>query len=136
MAADYATLADLKAHWKLLPSDDEDDAQQKLHEASVEVRGNYPDLDQRLTVPVENGGMDPDIPRLVVCRMVKRSMDVSDDAPPAGVESFTVGTGPYQFGGKLSNPDGNLYLTAADKRLLGRSKPRRQAWTIHPGAAL
>lgn len=133
MAADYASLADLKTHWPKLPAEDEADAEQKLHEASVEIRGNYPDLDQRLSVPVADGGMDPDIPRLVVCRMVKRSMDVSEDAPPPGMESFTVGTGPYQFGGKMSNPDGNIYLTAADKRLLGRSKPKGKAFTIVPG---
>jgi hypothetical protein len=133
MADDYATLADLKDHWSDLPAEDEADATQKLHEASIEVRGNYPDVDRRILVAVEDGGMDPDIPRLVVCRMVKRALDVSDDAPAAGFESIQFGTGPFSVGGKVLNPDGNLYLTAADKRLLGKSRPRRQAWTIHPG---
>ena len=133
MASDYATLADLKLHWPDLPADVEATAEHKLHEASVEVRGNYPDLDQRLAASVEAGGIDPDIPRLVVSRMVKRAMDVSEDEPTAGFESFQFGTGPFSMGGKLRNPDGDLYLTAADKRLLGKSRPRRQAWTIHPG---
>ena len=132
MASDYATLADLKLHWPKLPDDAEADATQKLHEASVEVRGNYPDLDQRLTVAVADGGIDPDIPKLVVCRMVKRALDVSEDAPTAGFESFQFGTGPFSMGGKLRNPDGDVYLTAADKRLLAKSKPRKQAWTMHP----
>lgn len=133
MAGDYATLADLKKHWPALPADLEAEATQKLYEASVEIRGNYPDIDQRILIAPADGGMDPGIPRLVATRMVKRSLDVADDAPPSGMESFTVGTGPFQFGGKLSNPDGNIYLTAADKRLLGKSRPRKQAWTIHPG---
>jgi hypothetical protein len=133
MASDYATLADLKLHWPKLPADAEADATQKLHEASVEVRANYPDLDQRLTVAVVDGGIDPDVPKLVVCRMVKRALDISDDAPTAGFESFQFGTGPFSMGGKLRNPDGDVYLTAADKRLLAKSKPRKQAWTIHPG---
>ncbi|SDK79283.1 Gp19/Gp15/Gp42 family protein [Arthrobacter sp. ok362] len=133
MAADYATLVDLKAHWSGLPAADEDDATQKLHEASIEVRGNYPDVDQRITVAVADGGMDPDIPKLVVCRMVKRAMDITEDAPTAGFESVQFGSGPFSMGGKVLNPDGNLYLTAADKRLLGKSRPRRQAWTIRPG---
>jgi hypothetical protein len=133
MASDNSTLADLKLHWPKLPAAQEADAEQKLHEASVEVRGNYPDLDQRLTVAVADGGIDPDIPKLVVNRMVKRAMDVSDDAPTAGFESFQFGTGPFSMGGKLRNPDGDVYLTAADKRLLAKSKPRKQAWTIHPG---
>jgi hypothetical protein len=133
VAADYATLADLKLHWSGLPAEDDDDATQKLHEASVEVRGNYPAIDQRITVAVADGGMDPDIPKLVVCRMVKRAMDITEDAPTAGFESVQFGTGPFSMGGKVLNPDGNLYLTAADKRLLGKSRPRGQAWTIHPG---
>lgn len=136
MAADYATLADLKAHWSALPDEDAEAAKQKLHEASIEVRGNYPDLDQRLASPAAPGGMDPDIPKLVVCRMVKRALDVSEETPAAqGFESFQFGAGPFSMGGKVLNPDGNLYLTAADKRLLGRSRPRKQAWTIHPGGS-
>lgn len=129
MAADYATLADLRAHWSGLLAEDETAATQKLHEASVEVRGNYPELDARIL----DGIIDPDIPRLVVCRMVKRAMDVTEDAPTAGMESIQFGSGPFSMGGKVLNPDGNLYLTAADKRLLGKSRPRKQAWTIRPG---
>lgn len=133
MALDYATLADLKQYWPGLPVTDEAEAQQKLFEATIEIRGNYPDVDRLIAIPLEDGGMDPGIPRLVACRMVKRSMDVTENAAHVGMESFTVGTGPFSFGGKLSNPDGNVYLSAADKRLLGKSKPRKQAWTIRPG---
>ncbi|UUG69970.1 head-to-tail adaptor [Arthrobacter phage Bauer] len=133
MASDYATLADLKAHWPALPFESESEAQQKLHEASVEVRANYPEVDQRITVPVVDGGMDPEVPKLVVNRMVKRALDVSSEAPTAGFESIQFGAGPFTMGGQVHNPDGNVYLSAADKRLLGRSRPRRQAFTIHPG---
>ena len=133
MAADYATLADLKLHWSGLLAEDEAEAMQKLHEASVEIRGNYPDIDARLSTPVEAGGMDPDIPKLVATRMVKRAMDVSEDTPTVGFESMQFGTGPFSMGGKVHNPDGNIYLSAADKRLLAKSRRRKQAWTIHPG---
>ena len=133
MAADYAMLADLRAHWSKLPAEDEDDAAQKLHEASVEIRGNYPDIDARLSISVEAGGLDPDVPKLVVCRMVKRAMDVSEDTPTAGFESMQFGSGPFSMGGKVHNPDGNIYLSAADKRLLSKPHARGQAWTIHPG---
>lgn len=133
MASDYATLADLKLHWPELPADKEVSATQKLHEASVEVRGNYPDLDQRIAVPIADGGLDLEIPKLVVNRMVKRALDVSSDAPTAGFESFQFGTGPYSMGGKVLNPDGSIYMSAADKRLLSKSRPRRQAFTVHPG---
>ncbi|MCZ9884147.1 hypothetical protein [Arthrobacter sp. B2a2-09] len=129
MAADYATLADLQEHWSALPAEGETDAAQKLHEASIEVRGLYPDLDARIA----GGSIDSEVPRLVVCRMVKRAMEPKDEnAPPAGMESFQFGAGPFSMGGKMANPDGSLYLTAADKRLLAKSR-RRQAWTIPTG---
>ncbi len=129
MAADYATLEDLQEHWSALPAAKEPEAQQKLHEASVEVRALYLDLDGRIVA----GSIDADVPRLVVCRMVKRALEPKDEnAPPSGMESFQFGAGPFSMGGKMANPDGSLYLTAADKRLLAKSK-RRQAWTIHPG---
>lgn len=129
MAADYATLADLEEHWSAIPSDKEVEAQQKLHEASVEVRALYSDLDGRIA----SGFIEADVPRLVVCRMVKRALEPKDEnAPPAGMESFQFGAGPFSMGGKMANPDGSLYLTSADKRLLARSK-RPQAWTINTG---
>lgn len=129
MAADYASLEDLQEHWSALPAAKESEAQQKLHEASVEVRALYPDLDGRITSCL----IDADVPRLVVCRMVKRALEPKDEnAPPSGMESFQFGAGPFSMGGKMANPDGSLYLTAADKRLLAKSK-RRQAFTIHPG---
>ncbi|SEI44780.1 hypothetical protein SAMN04487917_101344 [Arthrobacter sp. yr096] len=129
MAADYASLEDFKNHWSALKPEDEADATQKLHEASIEVRGLYPDLDGR----IDSGLIDPDVPRLVVCRMVKRAMEPKDEnAPPTGMESFQFGAGPFSVGGKMTNPDNSIYLSAADKRLLARSK-HREAFTIIPG---
>lgn len=133
MSADYSTLAELKLHWPGLPAEDEVEAGQKIHEASIEVRGNYPDLDYRLTLLPDDGGMDPEIPRLVVNRMVKRAMTADDSGAPQGFETVQFGTGPFTMGGKVLNPDGNVYLSAADKRLLAKSRPARRAFTVHPG---
>jgi len=126
--ADYATIADLKAHWPAIPAESEAEATQKLHEASIEIRANFPDLDGRLA----SGALDPDVARLVVCRMVKRAMDVSADAPTAGLETFQFGTGPFTMGGKVHNPDGNIYVSKADRRLLAGTRSGR-AFSIHPG---
>lgn len=130
MAADYATLADLQAHWSALPVEDEAEATQKLHEASIEVRALYPDLDARL----EALTLDPDLPRLVVCRMVKRAMTAAN-AGMEGVQSTSEHAGGVGMNFTFTNPDGALYLTAADKRLLAVPKPARKAWTIMPGGA-
>lgn len=129
MAAVYANVDDLKEHWSGLPDEDRADAGQKLLEASIEVRANFPDVDERL----QRGVLDAEVPRLVVCRMVKRALDVAggDELPLAGMESVQFGAGPFQFGGKVSNPDGNVYLSAADRRLL-RRPISRQAFSTHP----
>jgi len=127
MAA-YAKLADLRKHWPGLPEDREDEAEQKLDEASIEVRALYPDVDARLAA----GTLDPDVPRLVVCRMVKRAMDTSR-GELAGVGNIQESAGPFARTMTFTNPDGNLYLSKADKRLLAAGRPARKAWTIHPG---
>lgn len=134
MAGDYASIEDLKKHWSKLPAEDEGEAAQKLHEASVEIRGNYPDLDHRIAIPVLDGGMDPEIPKLIACRMVKRAMDAPDERL-AGVEQVQQNAGPFGQTLRFTNPDGNIYLSKADRNLLKASRPRGKAFTIHPGAA-
>ena len=128
MAADYATLEDLRKHWPTLPAEEEQEAQQKLHEASVEVRALYPELDGRIA----SQDLDPDVPRMVVCRMVKRAMTGADlaETPAAGMAQFTVGTGPFSFTGTPRSPDGSLYLSGADKRLLSSRRNKRPFTTL------
>lgn len=123
----YSTLADLKRHWSALPSDKETDAEQKLEEASIEVRSLYRDTDERIAT----GALDADAVRLVVNRMVKRALDTSDEEL-AGVTSATAQTGPFSQTLNYSNPDASMYMTKADKRLLESGRTRGQAWTIHP----
>lgn len=130
MGAVYATVEDLKVHWSELPDDDAEDATQKLKEASIEIRALFPDIDRRILALT----LDPEVPQLVACRMVKRAMDVDDDAdvPLAGMETVQFGAGPFQFGGKVSNPDGNVYLSASDKRLLRAPRDGR-VFSTQPG---
>lgn len=136
MATPFATLADLRTHWSKLPAADEDDAEQKLAEASIEVRSLYRDVDSRIALWVADNsnplGLDPDVPRLVVCRMVKRAMDNASRGGLDGVNSVQESTGPFAQTLNFTNPEGNLYLSKSDKRLLAAGRPGRQAWTIMP----
>lgn len=125
MATPFATLPDLRGHWSKLPVDREDEAVTKLEEAAVEIRGNFPNIDTRIA----DGSLDPDNAKLVSVRMVKRAMDV---ATPAGVDSRTGQMGPFVTTESFTNPDGNMYLSKADRRLLSPVN-HRQAFTIHPG---
>lgn len=136
MAGDYATLADLKEHWSALPADDEVEAEQKLHEASIEVRGNFRDVDRRLGLwaidSEDPNALDPDVPRLVVCRMVKRAMD-APESQIAGVNQIQQSAGPFGQTLSFTNPDGNIYLSKSDRALLGAGRVKGKAFTIHPG---
>lgn len=125
MGAVYATLADLRAHWPGLPVDREDEAEEKLVEASIEIRGTFPDVDARLA----SGSLDPEVPRLVACRMVKRAMKVPDELE--SVTTLQQTAGPFSQSRTFVNSDGNVYLSARDKALL-RADRVRKAWTIHP----
>lgn len=54
---------------------------------------------------------------VVVCRMVKRAFQAPGDA--AGIESAQQGAGPFQVSYNFTNPAGDLYLTKADRKMLG-----------------
>lgn len=125
----FASVMDLKNHWPALLTEREVEAAQKLSEASTEIRALYPDVDAR----VESGALSGDVPRLVVCRMVKRAMD-SPGGQMAGVNQIQQSAGPFGQTLSFTNPDGNIYLSKSDKALLGAGRAGRKAFTIYPGS--
>lgn len=129
MAGQYSTLEALLRHWPALPSDREEEALQKIEEASIEIRTLYRDTDERIAA----GELELETVQLVVNRMVKRALDSPDDSL-AGATSATSQVGPFAQTLNFSNPDATMYISNADKRLLNAGRDRRQAWTITPGA--
>ena len=95
------------------------------------VFGVYPAGGPRLDGRLASGGMSDDVPRLVACRMVKRALGAAD-APDqmAGLSQVSFGTGPFSFSGQVRSPDGALYLSGADKRLLSARRERRPFTTM------
>lgn len=120
MGAAYATVSDLEARWRTLDEDERAVAEVKLSDASVYLRGRVPDLDQR----VADGVLDPDIPKIVVCGMVKRAMNTPGLGADGGLASAQQSAGPFSQSLTYSNPDGNLFLSKAEKQLLGIGKGR------------
>ena len=59
----------------------------------------------------------------IVCAMVKRAMlaGSTDDAPVSQTQQTA---GPFSISATYSNPTGDLYLTAAERRALGFSRQR------------
>lgn len=131
MAEPFATLAELKAHWPGLPAEYDDEATQKLSEASIIIRGLYPGIDERIS----SGKLDADVVKLVVCQMVttviKREID-GDDADRFEQKQFT--SGPFQQSVSYRIREAALFLTKLHKQLLsGGSGRNGKAFMIVPG---
>lgn len=105
MAA-FASVEDLEDRWRTLSSSEEAQAAVLLEDASAMIRATCPDV----------GEVDADVLRMIVCAMVKRTM-LASDAP--GVRAAQETAGPFSQSYTYANPMGDLYLTGAEKRLLG-----------------
>lgn len=56
--------------------------------------------------------------RIVSCSMVMRSM-MASESETYGVSQLDYGMGPFSQAAHFANPNGDMYLTAQEKRLLG-----------------
>lgn len=113
MGAQYATAQDLADRWRPLTPDEETRAGVKLRDAATRMRAACPDLDERLA----SGVLDPDVPLIVSCEMVRRAMLAPVDQAAAGQVQQTAG--PFSQSVTYTNPTGDLYLTKAERQMLG-----------------
>lgn len=107
MAAPFADHTDVEARWRPLTDDEDAIADQLAIDASDMVRERWADVDDRIAAET----LAADSVTRVVAHMAKRAMD---RPVPEGFETFNQTAGPFSAGGKVSNPNGNLYFTAAD----------------------
>lgn len=114
-AEPYATTADLVSRWRPLSDSDEAVAAVLLSDASFWVRQWFPVE----TARIDNAAADGTGARILVCAMVKRAMLAANDD---GMSSETQAYGPFSHTRAFSNPQGNLYITAAECEMIqGRS---------------
>ena len=104
----FATLSDLKARWPDFPAGGDAHATVLLEDASQFI------LD---TVPAAVDAAEA-TRRRIVCAVVRRTM-AADAGDVAGLETFQATTGPFSMSGKPVNPNGDFYLTKAEKTALG-----------------
>lgn len=129
MADPLATVGDLVARWRSLSSAEEDVAEVLIADASAQVRAEVSDVDAR----VEAGTLDPILLTRVVTGMVKRAMIAGDTG--LGVSGTQETTGPFSQSFNYANPMGDLYLTKAERRLLGGGRTAAfMVDTLPPGA--
>lgn len=108
----YATVADLEDRWRTLSVDEKSRADVLLGDAAVRLDVLCPP-----SAPPTNQELDAR--KIVSCEMVKRAMSTPGGVDGIGVSSVQAGAGPFQQTQQFSNPTGDLYLTKADRALLG-----------------
>ena len=106
----FATVGDLEARWRPLSDAEKARAEVLLDDASVLVAGSG----------ARTGSAEAK--RIVVCSMVKRVMMSPVDRP--SVESAQTTVGPFSESLSYANPSGDLYMTSAEKRMLGIGRQR------------
>lgn len=106
----YATVDDLEARWHALEGDDATRAETLLDDAAAM-------LDALVEVDPEDE-QQANLLKIVSCSMVTRAM-LSADSDAYGVSQLDYGMGPFSQAAHFANPNGDLYLTAQEKRLLG-----------------
>lgn len=127
MAVSYASVTDLEARWRPLTDTEKATAEVLLGDASALIRVEVPDLVGRLFADPPT--IDEDVLRLVACAMVKRAMLAGSTADGVSQQSQTAGPFSQQF--TYANPMGNLYLTKAERKLLGAGA--QSAFTVDMG---
>ncbi len=125
MAA-FAQSDDLADRWRPLVGDETERANTLLADASVWLRAWFPDLDGQ----VADGRIDPTIPVMVSCAMVKRAMLASAFD---GMSSVNDSAGIYGQQRVFSNPQGNLYITSAERDLIAGVSGRTAVSRMSPG---
>lgn len=106
----FATVEDLEARWHDLDSDEEAKASTLLDDAGAMLAALVavdPTDEQQATLL-----------KIVSCSMVIRSMQASE-SDAYGVSQLDYGMGPFSQAAHFANPNGDMYLTAQEKRMLG-----------------
>lgn len=104
----FASADDVTARWPDLGvSADRLDV--LLEDASTWLSVWYPSIPEFPAAPLD-GAL-----RLVVCQMVRRAVR---SERMDGIEQSSESAGPFSYSVRMSNPDGNLFLTAQEKQTL------------------
>lgn len=121
----FATVQDLESRWRDLTEDEEAKAAVLLEDAAV-----Y--LESLVVVDPEDEHQASAL-NIVSCNIVRRMMNVTDDM--YGVTEGTMTADIYTQRFTYSNPNGNMYITKPEKRMLGiggtLTNIRPVIWGVH-----
>ena len=109
VAAPFATVTDVEARWRTLTPEERARASVLIDDAS-----------DKITTTCQ-GWVDASEATLrrITCAMVKRAMSSPMGDDVGAVSSASETTGPFTQQFSFANPNGDLYLTASEKKDLG-----------------
>lgn len=118
----FAFWGDVEARWRTLTTAERVVADTLAQDASDMIRDRWSDVDARIAA----GSLRASSLTRIVAGMVKRALNVGD---AEGLESRSQAAGPFQVSDKFTNPNANLFLQAADVRVLD-GKPGGRAFAV------
>lgn len=118
-----ATVEDLKMRWPDMPLGSGPHAETLLTDASALIRSQLP----------ANQPLDEQVALMIVCQMVRRAM--ATPAIPEGATSISQSAGPFAttLGFSSGGSNNSLYLTRAEKKLLGIGRQRAGSFDLLGG---
>lgn len=116
--ADFATVQDVMDGWRLLTPEEYQRAVELVAKASRTIRAEIPTVDARLAAVPPT--LDAALVMDVCCDMVRRTLGVPLDQQP--VSQVQQSAGIFSQSMTLANPQGDMYLTKAERRRLGGSR--------------
>lgn len=127
----FATLDQLKKHWSLLPEEVEEEAEQKLIESSIFIRGLYPSIDAWIA----SGRVALETVVYVSCVMVSTVIKRELNTPEAeDVSQLSFAAGGFSQSVQFRIRDAELFLSRVHRQLLtGGGARGRKAFMIVPG---
>ena len=103
----FATVADLEARWRTLTSEEQALAATLLDDAAVKLSEWVIEDDELQAAKL----------KIVSCDMVKRAM-IASTSSAFGVEQLDATMGPMSQTAHFVNPNGDLYVSKQEKRML------------------
>lgn len=123
----FATVTDLENRWRTLSESEKKQAQVLLDDASAFLTT----LCRRYGVEIlQNDEVQQTNLKAVTSSIVQRKLGVDEEL--FGVTQYSQTAGPFTSSGTAANPNGDMYITAQEKTLLGfpASGKRSQLFSV------
>ena len=108
----FAEVSDIEARWHSLYASDRQRAEVLIGDASAMLEAAL-----ACTIDVSDESQMQRL-NIVCCNMVIRAMSASE-SDAYGASNMSMTAGPYTQSWTYANPSGDMYITKAEKRMLG-----------------